>query len=146
MIFDFDKTLHQVIKTGQQETPRILVKLHFIICDHGNYSKEYVHMVSYFYKVYYCIARYTEQLGTDPSTFVGFFFGLLWELPFYEPFRYLVAAVFWKSVFLLHFAYGIEMTVANVPRLVVYTGANMSTLFLMLVFFYYARYKLFRIK
>jgi hypothetical protein len=31
MIFDFDKTLHQVKKTGQQETPRILLKLHFIV-------------------------------------------------------------------------------------------------------------------
>jgi hypothetical protein len=146
MIFDFDKTLHQVIKTGQQETPRILLKLHYIVCDSGNYSKEYVHLISYFYKIYYCVARYTEQLGTDPTTFVGFFFGLLWEWPFYKPFRYLVGLLFLKSIILLHTIYEIELTVENVPRLVMYSGANLSSLFLMAVFFYYARYKLFCIR
>jgi len=146
MIFDFDKTLHQVIKTGQQETPRILLKLHYIVCDSGNYSKEYVHLISYFYKIYYCVARYTEQLGTDPTTFVGFFFGLLWEWPFYKPFRYLVGLLFFKSIILLHTIYEIELTVANVPRLAMYSGANLSSLFLMAVFVYYARYKLFRIR
>lgn len=146
MIFDFDKTLHQVIKTGEQETPRILLKLHFIICDNGNYSKEYVHIVSYFYKIYYCVARYTEQLGTDPSTFVGFFFGLLWEWPFYKPFRRLVSVLFFKSIILLHYFYEIELSGANIPRLVIYSTMNLSALFLMAVFFYYARFKLFRIK
>jgi hypothetical protein len=85
MIFDFDKTTHQVKKTGQTETPRILMKLHFIVCE--NCTPEYGHhhlyvdFVAYFYKFYYYIARYTEQIGTDPTTFIGFFFGVMWEYP-----------------------------------------------------------------
>lgn len=83
MIFDFDKTTHQVKKTGTTETPRILMKLHFIVCDNctSGYSDTYVDFVAYFYKGYYYIARYTEQIGTDPTTFMGFFFGIMWEYP-----------------------------------------------------------------
>ena len=83
MIFDFDKTTHQVKKTGRTETPRILMKLHFIVCENCDhvYSDTYVDFVAYFYKGYYYIARYTEQIGTDPTTFMGFFFGVMWEYP-----------------------------------------------------------------
>ena len=83
MIFDFDKTTHQVKKTGDAETPRILMKLHFIVCENCDhvYSDFYVDFVAYFYKGYYYIARYTEQIGTDPTTFIGFFFGIMWEYP-----------------------------------------------------------------
>ena len=77
MIFDFDKTLHQVKKTGHQETPRILLKLHFIVCENGEHSENYVKFVALFYKYYYYIARYTEQIGTDPKTFLGFFFWII---------------------------------------------------------------------
>jgi len=83
MIFDFDKTTHQVKKTGETETPRILMKLHFIVCENctPSYGNSYVDFVAYFYKGYYYIARYTEQIGTDPTTFIGFFFGVMWEYP-----------------------------------------------------------------
>jgi hypothetical protein len=85
MIFDFDKTTHQVKKTGRTETPRILMKLHFIVCENCTtvygYGNLYVDFVAYFYKYYYYIARYTEQIGTDPTTFMGFFFGIMWEYP-----------------------------------------------------------------
>ena len=83
MIFDFDKTTHQVKKTGDAETPRILMKLHFIVCENctPGYGPSYVDFAAYFYKFYYYIARYTEQIGTDPTTFIGFFFGIMWEYP-----------------------------------------------------------------
>jgi len=83
MIFDFDKTTHQVKKTGRTETPRILMKLHFIVCENcaPGYSDFYMDFIAYFYKGYYYIARYTEQIGTDPTTFIGFFFGIMWEYP-----------------------------------------------------------------
>lgn len=88
MIFDFDRTLHQVIKTGLTETPRLLLKIHYIVCENCLFAEKYVKFVSLFYKGYYHIARYTEQLGTDPSDCVGYFFGTLWEWPFYPSFKY----------------------------------------------------------
>jgi hypothetical protein len=98
MIFDFDKTLHQVKKTGITETPRILLKLHFIVCENCKYSEFYVYSITHFYKLYYYVARYTEQIGTDPTTFMGFFYGLLWEYPFYPEFKYVVFFLF-ASIF-----------------------------------------------
>jgi len=88
MIFDFDRTLHQVIKTGLTETPRILLKIHYIVCRDCIFNEEYVNFVSFFYKGYYHIARYTEQLGTDPTDCLGYFLGTLWEWPFYPSFKY----------------------------------------------------------
>jgi hypothetical protein len=94
MIFDFDKTLHQVKKIGKIETPRILMKLHYIVCDNCSFSNNYIDFISYFYINYYYIARYTEQIGTDPSSFMGFFYGLLWEYLFYIKLKYILTGIF----------------------------------------------------
>lgn len=101
MIFDFDKTLHQVKKFGQQETPRLLLKLHFIVCENCKYSEKYVKFISNFYICYYYIARYTEQIGTDPETFLGFFFGLIWEWGFYSAFKY-ISSFLLLSIFIIN--------------------------------------------
>jgi hypothetical protein len=99
MAFDFDKTLHQVKKTGDTATPRILLKLHFIVCDDiEHYGENYVEIITWFYKMYYFIARYTEQIGTDPTTFAGFFYGLMWECPFSPFFPLAVASLSITSV------------------------------------------------
>jgi hypothetical protein len=97
MIFDFDKTLHRVKKIGTSETQRILLKLHYIVCNNCIYSERYVEFIGWFYKIYYIVARYTEQLGTDPDTFMGFFFGLLWEYPFYPEFRTWISTLFFLN-------------------------------------------------
>jgi hypothetical protein len=142
MIFDFDKTLHQVKKLGQQETPRILLKLHFIVCENCRNSDAYVNFAEYCYRCYYYIARYTEQIGTDPKTFAGFFFGLMWEWPFYSAFKYTVGGVFVTNVVVLHRVYKIR----SVRKLVLYSFANMGTMYLLIVAFYYFRFLLFGIK
>lgn len=90
IIFDFDRTFHKVIKTGLTETPRVLLKLHFIVCRNCIFSERYVNFVACFYKYYYYIARYTEQIGTDPTSWVGVFIGMLWEWPFYPSFKYTI--------------------------------------------------------
>ena len=146
MIFDFDKTLHQVKKIGQQELPRILLKLHFIICENCKHSREYVNFISFFYKFYYYIARYTEQIGTDPTTFMGFFFGLLWEWPFYSFFKYTIGLLFISNIIALNKLCKIKLTPKNSGKLVLYSCGNMLTLYIFIVSFYYYRYVLFNIK
>jgi hypothetical protein len=160
MIFDFDKTVHQVIKTGQQETPRILMKLHYIVCENCAYSPEYVGFISHFYKTYYYIARYTEQIGTDPKTFMGFFFGLMWELPFYSETFIITPLLFATNVVVLHKVYNINVVsyarkktsmsddnenriqihYKNIGKLLLYSYSNMFALYLSIVLFYYLRY------
>lgn len=98
MVFDFDRTLHRVKKTGQTATSRVLLKLHFLVLDmeyaHLPCVWVYVKFASACYVVYYRVARYTEQIGTDPKTFAGFFFGILWEYPFYPRVRQGAANVY----------------------------------------------------
>ena len=130
MIFDFDRTLHRVKKTGISETHRILLKLHFIVCENCK-SDTYLSIVSMFYKIYYYIARYTEQIGTDPTTFIGFFFGLLWEYPFYIPSKY---------VFIVLVTNMILYKTCN------YYFAKILVVYLVIVSFYYLRYIFFSIK
>lgn len=146
MIFDFDKTLHQVKKTGQQETPRILLKLHFLVCENHDYSKNYINLILNFYKYYYYIARYTEQLGTDPTTFIGFFFGLLWEWPFYPLFKYTILMLFVKNVIIINKIYKINLEFNNIGIILSYSIKNIFIIYLLIVYFYYIRYILFNKK
>ena len=127
--FDFDKTVHQVIKTSNHVTERILMKLHYIVCK--NCSPHYISFISLFYRIYYWIARYTEQLGTDPTTFIGFFFGLLWEYPFYKETKYGIL-VTGSSIFLF---------VKNIQ----FTLGYLFILYLGIVLSFYLRYLIFHI-
>ena len=146
MIFDFDRTLHQVKKTGEVETPRILLKLHFIVCENCVFSKNYVDFISFFYKYYYYIARYTEQIGTDPTTFMGFFFGIMWEYPLFPNFKWMVIFLCISNLVMLNQVYKIKFAYKNILSLVFYSGLNLSSIYVIVVSFYYFRYVLFGIK
>ena len=76
ILFDFDRTAHQVIKHKESNIPRILLKLHYIVYDNSN-SEEYVKFIKKIYLLYDCITRYIMDTGTDPETFYEFFLGLL---------------------------------------------------------------------
>lgn len=141
MIFDFGKTLHQVKKTGQQETPRLLLKIHFIVCDKEYYySKEYMNFISKLYILYYYIARYTEQIGTDPKTFIGFFFGLIWEWPFYPKFKYILLSLLVSNVAV------IKLITNDIVKISAYSTINLFNIYLLFVSFYYLRFIIWKIK
>lgn len=142
IIFDFDKTLHRVKKTGQHETPRILLKLHYIVCENCKYSESYVKFISKFYINYYLIARYTETIGTDPTTFIGFFLGLLWQLAFYLLFKYIIILAFIIIITTLYLFYKVN----HIYKLLKYSLFIMFIIYLLIVYFYYCRYILFNIK
>jgi len=143
MLFDFDRTLHQVKKTGQTPTPRILLKLHFLALDmtyaRSPYIWIYVKFATNCYIVYYRVARYTEQIGTDPKTFAGFFFGILWEYPFYARVRYSVAA-FYCAVLSLRIRQSLSpfestsvSVIAHTREAVVYSVVDMMAIYLCIV-------------
>jgi len=135
--FDFDKTVHQVIKTTNQTTERILMKLHYIVCK--NCSSYYISFISLFYRLYYWVARYTEQLGTDPTTFIGFFFGLLWEYPFYPQTKYGIITIA-TSIFIY-----LRKKNFNHIKTLQHTMAYLFILYLGIVLSFYLRYILFHI-
>lgn len=138
ILFDFDRTIHQVIKTSNIPTQRILMKLHYIVCSRCH--AYYIQTVSLFYRLYYWIARYTEQLGTDPTTFVGFFFGILWEFPFYPETKY-GSITTGLSIFLYFSSKNRFKTKKSVIKTIQY----LFLLYLGIVFWFYLRYLLFGI-
>jgi len=154
IIFDFDKTMHQVRKIGVSETYRILLKLHYIVCNGFICSERYLQFIVWFYKVYYLVARYTEQLGTDPETFMGFFFGLLWEYPFYPEFCMWISTLFFLNfgfnfIFLNKYDqknHSLRLTGKICIYSILYSLRNMFLLYLNIVAFYNIRWILMGIR
>jgi hypothetical protein len=134
-----------VKKTGQTPTPRILLKLHFLALD-MNYARHplvwiYVKIASVCYIIYYRVARYTEQLGTDPKTYVGFFFGILWEYPFYPKVRYSIAAVYSglianRLLYSSHFRVGSPTLLRSaIAPIIVYSTLDLVAVYFFIVAF-----------
>ena len=141
MVFDFDRTLHRVKKTGQSPTPRILLKLHFLVCDMQyakfTWSCYYINFAYFCYVFYYRIARYTEQLGTDPKTFVGFFFGILWEYPFYPKVIQSTTCVYLGVVAARGVSFGFT---DNVREVISYSVFDMFLIYLCIVLWFYVSF------
>jgi hypothetical protein len=155
MVFDFDRTLHQVKKTGNSPTPRILLKLHFLVSNTESYSyhplyshhlvnKMYIKFASWCYVVYYRVARYTEQLGTDPKTFAGFFFGILWEYPFYEETRYRTKIIYAGVIAnrVLIDALTIKDTPTPIYQIVCDSLLDMMAIYLCIVFWFFIYHRI----
>lgn len=79
LAFDFDKTTHQVLKNnnGDKSIYRIVLKLHFLVCENCTLPNWYINFVLKFYNYYLKITRYVMENGTNPRTLPGFFFGVL---------------------------------------------------------------------
>jgi hypothetical protein len=127
IIFDFDRTFHKVIKTGLTETPRVLLKLHFIVCRNCIFNERYVNFVAYFYKYYYYVARYTEEIGTDPTSWVGVFIGTMWEWPFYPSFKYTMWALMLVCAWWYYYCTTTNITTTKTTTTTPTTTTNTTT-------------------
>jgi hypothetical protein len=79
LAFDFDKTTHQVLKNNNGDEPkyRIVLKLHFLVCENCSLPNWYIRFLLKFYTYYLKITRYVMENGTNPKTLPDFFFGVL---------------------------------------------------------------------
>jgi len=147
VIFDFGKTTHQVIKDSDKPTDkRILLKMHFIVCEKCKYSKDYVNNVKNCYVIFEKITRYFMKTGTDPSTFYQFFIGLLCQ---YSNSPYLpYALLFLLSIilFLINYIMKIKFILKNTMKISSYTILSLTAIYFAIVFFYWIRYTLFGIR
>jgi hypothetical protein len=151
--FDFDKTTHQVIKENEKETPRLLLKIHFIVCENCNYSKEYIESIKKIYLYYEFVTRYIQKEGTDPKTFFNFFCGLLCQYGniivnynLYLPFFIFLIMFSIVILYILNTIFKIKLIYKNVFKITNYLLLSIILLFLSIVSFYWLRYKLFGIK
>lgn len=143
MVFDFDRTLHQVKKTGQTPTPRIILKLHFLALDVRYvkmpwivFMRWYVDFAYLCYVTYYRVARYTEQLGTDPKTPAGFFFGILWEYPFYPNVCRCVAGLYLGVVG----RHTIRLGLTQYGSIAIHSTLDMAAIYLCIVVWFWLSY------
>jgi len=149
--FDFDNTVHQVIKERDAQTPRIMLKLHYIVCDKGNdYSRAYVERIKQIYLYYEFITRYGMDVGTDPETWYEFFWGT-WCM-YSEPsiLFSIIAIMTIGSLLILRFGMKIPFDWKHVGTLTGRTllGVVVGSLsfFIAIGTVYWARYKLTGIK
>ena len=146
IVFDFDKTTHQVIKDKQKLTPRIMLKIHYIVCENCKYSKWYVKTIQKCYLYYEYITRYIMKTGTDPETFYQFFMGLGCQYFYTKHIEYILLFIILIIIIIFKFSFKIKLIYKNIPRIIKYVLFSLIFIYLMMVTFYWFRYKLFGIK
>lgn len=147
LLFDFDKTYHQVIKTKTNEnTPRILLKIHYIICENCKYSIEHVETIKKFYLYYEYITRNIMNYGTEPEGFFNFFIGLLVQFCFTPYIQYIILFIIITIIIILNIICKIKLIYKNYQKIIKYVLFSLIFIYLTIVSFYWLRYKLFGIK
>lgn len=146
IVFDFDKTTHQVIKNKQKSTPRIMLKIHYIVCENCKYSKEYVESIKKWYLYYEFITRYFMQVGTDPETLYQFFWGLFCQYYMSSYTKYIILFIIITTIIVIKFLFKIKLVYKNISKIIKYILLSITNIYLLLVIFYWLRYKLFGIR
>lgn len=146
IVFDFDKTTHQVIKNKQKSTPRIMLKIHYIVCENCKYSKEYVESIKKLYLYYEFITRYFMQVGTDPETLYQFFWGLFCQYYMSSYTKYIILFIIITTIIVIKFLFKIKLVYKNISKIIKYILLSITNIYLLLVIFYWLRYKLFGIR
>lgn len=146
IVFDFDKTTHQVIKDKEKLTPRIMLKIHYIVCEDCKYSKEYIERIKFFYLYYEFITRYFMQVGTDPETLYQFFWGLLCQYYMNSYTKYFIIFIILTTIIVIKYLFKIKLIYKNITKIIIYVLYSLLSIYLIIVIFYWLRYKLFGFK
>lgn len=144
--FDFDKTTHQVIKEKNKPTQRIILKLHYIVCEDCKYSKSYVETIKNFYLWYEYTTRYIMNTGTDPETFYEFWLGLGCQYSYIPYIQYIVLFIILLIIIFIRFVLKIKLIYKNLFKYSKYILITIVSICAFIVFCYWSRYKLFGIK
>lgn len=147
LLFDFDKTYHQVIKKKSNiNTPRILLKIHYIICENCEYSTEYIENIKKLYLYYEYITRNIMNYGTEPEGFFNFFVGLFVQYLFTPYIQYILLFIILIILFILNIFFKIKFIYKNISKIINYLLLSLTSIYLLIVIFYWLRYKLLGIR
>lgn len=146
IVFDFDKSSHQVIKDKEKLTPRILLKIHYIVCENCKYSKEYVETIKKWYLYYEFITRYFMQVGTDPETLYQFFCGLFCQYYMNSYTKYIILFIIITTIIAIKFLFKIKLVYKNISKIIKYLLLSLTSVYLLVVIFYWLRYQLLGIR
>ena len=146
IVFDFDKSSHQVIKDKQELTSRILLKIHYIVCENCKYSNEYVEQIKKCYLYYEFITRYFMQIGTDPETLYQFFWGLFCQYYMNNYTKYIILFIILLTIIIINLLFKIKLIYKNISKIIKYVLLSLICIYLIIVIFYWLRYQLLRIR
>jgi hypothetical protein len=147
LLFDFDRTYHQVIKVDPtKNTPRILLKIHYIVCENCKYSKEYVAKIKQLYLYYEYFTRTIMNYGTEPKYFLNFFVGLFIQYFFMPYIMYYVLFLTFIIIVVINLLFKIKLIYKNISKIIKYVLLNLTFIYLIIVLFYWLRYKLLGIR
>lgn len=146
IVFDFDKSTHQVIKDKQKLTSRILLKIHYIVCENCKYSKDYVETIKKWYLYYEFITRYFMQVGTDPETLYQFFWGLFCQYYMNSYTKYIILFIILITIIVIKYLFKIKLIYKNISKIIKYVLFSLTFIYLIIVLFYWLRYQLFGIR
>lgn len=142
IIFDFDKSSHQVIKEKDQMTPRILLKIHFIVCENCKYNRSYVELIKQFYLKYEFITRYFMQVGTDPRTFYQFYIGTFCQNYMNQNFSKILSLVLISIILFLNKGMEIPIDMKNSIHIILYTIILLLFIQSIIATYYYSKFLL----
>lgn len=147
IIFDFSRTTHQVIKEDPTEnTPRLMLKLHFIICENCKYSDNYINFLKKYFINYDITSRYILKTGTDPESYYQFFFGLLSQYLYYPYIQYIILFIIVILVIIFKFIFKIKLIYKNISKIIKYVIFSLVSIYLIIVLFYWLRYQILGIR
>jgi hypothetical protein len=147
VLFDFSRTTHQVIKENQMtNTPRIILKLHFIVFDNDTYSDNHIYFIKSYFVMYDKITRYILINGTEPETYYQFLIGLITQFFYYPYTVYVIFFMILFIIFILNLLFKIKLIYKNIPKIIKYVLFSLISIYLLIVLFYWLRYKLLGIK
>jgi len=146
VVFDFDKSTHQVITEKLEAKPRLLLKIHYIVCENCKYDKEYIEKIKLFYLYYEYITRNVMNFGTEPKGFPNFFVGLLIQYFFTPNIQFILLFIIVIIIIIFKYLFNIKLIYKNVWKLTKYVAGSIIIIYLTLVIFYWLRYKLYGIR
>jgi hypothetical protein len=147
VLFDFSRTTHQVKKDNQTtNTPRTILKLHFLVFENDDYSNNYIYFIKSYFIYYDIITRYILKTGTDPKTYYQFLIGMLTHFFYYPYIGYLVVFIILFIIVVLNLLFKIKLIYKNITKIIKYMSFSLIFAYLLIVLFYWLRYKLLGIR
>ena len=145
--FDFDKTFHKVINIdNKQVKPRILLKLHFLVCENCNISDKEFQMIKRFYIFYDRFLRSYTSTGTDPKYPHEFIIGLTCYFMYYPYTKKILLLYFISAFIYIKQTNNYQITPKNTSIILLKSFIYLIIIFLIISLLYWLRFVIFNIK
>ena len=143
--FDFDKTLHEVVNIdNKQVKPRVLLKLHYLVCEDCKFNKHQINNIKQFYTHYDRFLRDYTKIGTDPIYPHEFALGLSCHYMYYPNIEKIL--LFYFMFAFLFIKKQNKYTMNNTPIIFIKSLGGLFGLYGCIILFYWTRFRLFNIK